>query len=82
MSWTSRPKPQPPVPVEPSKHELSAPGDPHNPYGAGHLFKGACICVCDVCRIPHPGDVVQCICLDCPPERCGAKAPTSVGGRR
>lgn len=81
MSWTSRPKPQPPVPVEPSKHQLTAPAE-RGQHAVEHWFMGVCICGCSLCQVRHEFDVVQCICDPCPVELCGAKVPTRVGGRR
>jgi hypothetical protein len=82
VSFIGRPKPVPPPQSPPVGIAVLRPEGDATRHAVEHFFHGVCICGCSLCQIRHEFDVVQCTCLACPAEKCGAKVPTRVGGRR
>ena len=65
----------PPAPPKVTDRRAAAPHpDPHP------MFKGVCICACERCTDRPAKDVTRCICPDCPPRLCGARAGVRSAG--
>ncbi len=47
-------------------------------HSAEHFFNGVCICFCNDCTRHPSREMIQCICPDCPKEKCGLKAAKVV----